>query len=548
MTTPFEIGDDYVEGVFALSPMARTTFGIKGADGEWDDFSPTGHDERHGLAVGTRDSLAGHLSHTEPDQRHAARVLHDRLVEGIAAFETGDHLRDVAHIYCPFTEIRDIFEIMDRASAEGWAAVASRLGTISEPLDGYRRTLELGRSRGLMPARRQIESIVEQARNLAGEKSSWDGYAEAASGSGGDTTAVGDAVDTAKTAVSDFADWMEAEYLPSGVQEDGVGEERWLRNADGLIGMEIDPAETYEWGWGEVDRLRTEMTRVAAEIDPDADITAVIDMLETDPGRMSASTDEFASFVEDRLGAAVDQLDGVHFDVPPRARTVTVNLAPPGGALGAWYINPSEDWSRPGSVWYSLGEVERVPLWQTVSTAYHEGFPGHHLQVATVLDQAAHLSRAHRLLIWYSGYGEGWALYTERLMEEFGFLDRPEYLLGMLANQLFRAVRIVVDTGLHLGYTIPESAPLHGGKEWSFDTAVRYLNEVGLQDHPLSVSEVKRYLGWPAQAVTYKIGEREILRIRGELEKRGEFDLKEFHTRLLVGGEMRLDYLRERML
>lgn len=546
--TPFQIGDQFVDDLLALSPMLKTSHGIKGADGEWDDFSPHGHDEKHELAVGTRDTLAEHLTHDDPDQRHAARVLHDRLAEGITSHEAGDHLRDVGHIYCPFTEIRDIFEIMDRSSAEGWEDVSSRLRTVDQPLQGYRETLELGRERDLLPAQRQVESVISQARHLAGDDSAWKMFPAQAVEAGGDADQVGDAVDTARRAVSDFADWMESSYVGDTPIDDAVGEERWLRSADSLIGLDLDPSDVYQWGWGEVERLRDEMKRVAAEIDPNADVASVIETLETDPDRSASSLNEFCEFVQELLDTAVEQLDGVHFDVPAPARRVTVNLAPPGGALGAWYINPSEDWSRPGSVWYSLGDVETVPLWNTVSTAYHEGFPGHHLQVATVLDQSEHLSRAHRLLIWYSGYGEGWALYTERLMEELGFLERPEYHLGMLANQLFRAVRVVVDTGLHLGYTIPEAAPLHGGEPWSFDIGVEYAHKIGLQTEPMAESEVKRYLGWPAQAISYKIGEREILRIRDELRSRPGFDLKSFNAELLVRGEVRLDYLQERMV
>lgn len=162
--------------------------------------------------------------------------------------------------------------------------------------------------------------------------------------------------------------------------------------------------------------------------------------------------------------------------------------------------------------------------------------------------QSEHLSKAHRVLIWYPGYGEGWALYAERVMDELGYFERPEYRLGMLSSQLFRAVRVVIDLGMHLGFVIPEDAPIHGGEPWSFERGVDYLADVAFQPRDHSVSEIKRYLGWPGQAISYKVGEREILDIRQELEKRDGFDLKEFHRRVLEGGELRLDYLRERLL
>jgi uncharacterized protein (DUF885 family) len=240
-------------------------------------------------------------------------------------------------------------------------------------------------------------------------------------------------------------------------------------------------------------------------------------------------------------------LAGEHFDVPDELKVVTVNMAPPGGSLGAWYVSPSEDFSRPGSIWYAPGERERLPYWQEVSTAYHEGFPGHHLQVGTSVMQREKLSRFHRTVIWYSGAGEGWALYAERLMDELGFFEKPEYRLGLLASQLFRSVRVVVDIGCQLGFTIPDNAPLHGGDVWDYHRAVDYMTEVGLQPRDISESEVKRYLGWWGQAISYKVGEREILDLRDRARGSGGFDQREFHSRMLQAGAIRLDHLREVM-
>jgi uncharacterized protein (DUF885 family) len=157
------------------------------------------------------------------------------------------------------------------------------------------------------------------------------------------------------------------------------------------------------------------------------------------------------------------------------------------------------------------------------------------------------LSRAHRLLVWYSGFGEGWALYTERLMDELGYFDQPHYLLGMLASQQMRACRVVIDIGSHLGLRIPESAVVAPGEVWSYDSAVETLHRVAGIPLDVSHSEVKRYLGWPGQAISYKVGERHILRIReeGQRAQGSSFNLKEFHRALLGWGDLRLDYLGE---
>lgn len=531
-----------------MKPLFATNLGLPGSDHRWDDLSPEGWEETAALVRRHREALDEHMDHSDPDQRHAARVLAGFLDLQLDRFEHGDHLRDVSHIYCGFTVVRDIFDIMPRDSATAWSNIAARLATLERPLRGWRESLARGLAQGLVASRRQVESVIGQAEHLAGDDSMVIGLLKEAEAAGFRTPELHAAVDEARKAAAETAEWLRNEYLPHADPADGVGEERYLRSAEQFLGMVIDPEEVYEWGWEELTRLWEEMREAAAEVDPDKSVEEVLELLDTDPAR-AVPREEFTAFVQERLDQAVSELDGSHFDVPPPVRAVTVNLAPPGGALGAWYINPSSDWERPGSVWYSLGERERIPVWQEVSTAYHEGFPGHHLQIGTAMWQSDRLSKAHRLLIWYSGYGEGWALYAERLMDELGYFERPDYRVGMLASHIFRAARVVVDIGCHLGYTIPDTAPLHAGETWSYEKAVDYIEQVGLQPRDLAESEVKRYLGWPGQAISYKVGEREILDIRRRLRERdASFDLKDFHRRIIEGGEVRLDYLREIML
>lgn len=545
--TPFELSEALIDDLVAISPMTATSLGLAGSDHLWDDLSPAGHEIRLQMARRYRSAFEEHLDHAQPDQRHAAVVLVGFLDTLIQDYETGDYLLDLGHIYCSFTVVRDLLDIMPRDTPEAWSNISARLSALGEPLDGWKELLAEGVRRGKVVARRQVESVIEQVEDMAGPESRLVGLVAHARTLGFPTDEMESSVEEARTALTGMADWLRTEYLPHAVEEDGVGRERYLRAAEAFLGMVIDPEETYAWGWEEIARLREEMQRVAAEIDPDRTVEEVIETLESDPDR-AVDRDDFPAFVQERLDAAVADLHGSHFDVPEPVQSVTVSLAPPGGALGAWYIQPSADWERPGSVWYSLGERIRIPRWQEVSTAYHEGFPGHHLQVGTAMYQSEHLSKTHRLLIWYPGYGEGWALYAERIMDELGYFELPEYRLGMLASQLFRAVRVVVDIGLHLRLDIPEHAPLHGGEPWTFERAVEYMDRIAFQPGDHAVSEVKRYLGWPGQAISYKVGEREILDIRQQLEKQDGFDLKEFHRRLLVGGELRLDYLRERML
>lgn len=530
-----------------MSPTTATNLGVPGSDHLWDDLSPDGVAAKADLLRRYRQRIVPHLGHPDPDQRHAAEVLLGFIDIHLDGYDSGDYLEDLSHIACSFNEMRLTFDIMPRDTASAWENIAGRMANFGEALDGWRSLLAEGRDQGRMVARRQVESVIRQAERLAGESSLFVTLTEEAEAAGFGSEAAAFAAASARAAAADTVKWLQTEYLPYADEEDGVGQERYLRAAERFLGMVIDPHETYRWGWSEVDRLRREMTRVAADIDPSSSVGEVIELLETS-AEWSVDRGEFPDFVLARLQRAVADLDGAHFDVPDPIKPITVSLAPPGGPLGAWYVSPSADWQRPGSVWYALGERQQIPVWQEVSTAYHEGFPGHHLQSGVSMFQADRLSRAHRLLIWYSGYGEGWALYAERLMDELGYFEVPEYRLGMLASQLFRAIRVVVDIGCHLGLAIPPDAPLHPGETWSYPIGVEYIQHLAYQPADVSRSEVKRYLGWPGQAISYKVGEREILDIRERLRERGDFDLKDFHRRVLERGEVRLDHLRRLML
>ena len=491
--------------------------------------------------------MSAHLDHPDSAQAFAARVTTDYLDERLRELEAKHWRRDLNHIASPFQSIRDVFDVMPRETPEHWDNIVSRLEGYPGLLDGYRQSLSLGIEADDTVATRQVESLISQVDAVAGDGSRFLAFPDQAGAAGADPEVVRSAVDAARAACAGFARWLEDTYLPAARPEDPVGREEYLRGVDRWVGMSLDPEETYEWGWSEVHRIRDEMKATAGEIDPDQDIEDVVELLETDPARSAGTREEFVEFVSDLQQKAIAQLDGEHFDVPDELKRVTVNIAPPGGSLGAWYMSPSEDMSRPGSIWYAPGERERLPYWQEVSTAYHEGFPGHHLQVGTAVLQRDELSRFHRTVIWYSGAGEGWALYAERLMDELGFFEKPEYRLGLLASQLFRSVRVVVDIGCQLELEIPDHGPLHSGEVWDYERAVDYMEKIGLQARDVAESEVLRYLGWWGQAIAYKVGEREILDMRDRARSKPGFELRQFHRRMLEAGAIRLDYLREVM-
>jgi uncharacterized protein (DUF885 family) len=228
-------------------------------------------------------------------------------------------------------------------------------------------------------------------------------------------------------------------------------------------------------------------------------------------------------------------------------------IAPPGGAAAMYYTPPSEDFTRPGRTWYPSMGLDRYPMWGEVTTAYHEGVPGHHLQCAQVVLQRERLSRVQRMG-FISGHGEGWALYAERLMDELGYLDRPEYRMGMLAAQALRAVRVVIDIGMHLELQIPATQPgpepaFHPGERWTADLGQAFLFQRSRHPEAFMASEIVRYLGWPGQAISYKVGERVWLRARADARARhgDRFDLKAFHAYALDLGPLGLDLLADEL-
>ncbi|MEA1903682.1 MAG: DUF885 domain-containing protein, partial [Actinomycetota bacterium] len=385
MNAPFTISDIFTERWADLAPITATSYGIGGRDHLPADYSPDGYAARTDLYRATRKEMAAHLDEADPVQRRAAKVTVGWLDARIGEFESGKWARDLNHIASPLQIIRDVFDVMDRETPEGWSAIAERMSTYSEMLAGYRESLTVGLERGDTVAARQAQSALDQSEAAASDDSRFLMLPDEAARAGGDAEAVRAATEIARRAHGEFADWLRDAYLPSARPADAVGREKYLQGAEEFLGMTLDPDETYQWAWSEIFRIRGEMKVAAGEIEQGKTVEEVIDILDNDPERSAVTREDFARFVSNIQDQAISQLAGEHFDVPDELRTVAVNIAPPGGSLGAWYMAPSEDLTRPGSIWYAPGSRARIPYWQEVSTAYHEGFPGHHLQVGTAV-------------------------------------------------------------------------------------------------------------------------------------------------------------------
>lgn len=548
MTTAFQLASHLVDEACSLDPTLCTRLGIPGSDHEWGDvFGLAGVAEEMAMRTRHRSLMESFLDSDDSGERLTARIVVSDIDQGIDGYEAGDHFRDLRHLGSPFHQIRQTFDIMSTSSAEARHNIETRLDTIEQPLGDYRNRLEEGLAGGIVVSKRQVLSVIEQARRISGDPESIDGILQKVEVAGGASETLTPAAEGARAAYADFADWLETRYLPHASERDGAGREQYVRAADRLVGIEVDPDEAYAWGWEEFQRLAAEMERVAGKILPGEGVEAAKEFLETDPSVTASGSDELLQFVEVTLAEAVDELSGSHFEVPDEIRPLTVQLAPAGSPLGVYYRGPSEDFSRPGGVWYSIGDQEVFPLYQHVSTAYHEGFPGHHLQVSTAMYRREEISRYQRLLMWCPGYGEGWGMYAEVLMGELGYLENPQHYFGMLAKQMYRAARVVVDIGLHLDRAIDDSSPMFAGEPWTFERAVEFMKVYGFRTSDQARDEVLRYLGWPGQAIAYKMGEREMLRIRADAKGRlgSAFDLARFHSVLLNHGVMRFDVLSE---
>jgi uncharacterized protein (DUF885 family) len=550
----FELSERFVDRLAELRPTLATVVGIPGHDAEWDDTSPAGI-ARVAAFLGEQRAALDSLRPAEDRWAQlAVRVLGEYIQLALDPIEHHDHERDLGHLQGLFPGLREIFDLMDKRTEQGWRNIATRLATIGEPLSGLRACLTEGMTAGRWAAQRQARSTIDQLRASVAPTGAFTLLVAKFPDSGVEDTGISDALrdalDAATRAVEDLATWLEQEYLPNAPEADGVGEERYRRHARSFLGTDLDLTETYRWGWDHLTELRAEMEALADEIRPGAGLDAVVAGQATDPETLAGSQEEFRTLMLERERAAMEELAGTHFDIPEEIREIDVQLAPVGAALGAYFIPPSEDFSRPGTTWWSLGDKEQVPIWDEVTTAYHEGFPGHHLQCGLQVCLGDRLSRVHRLLYWLPGYGEGWALYAERLMRELGYLDRPEFVLGLLASNALRAVRVVIDIGSHLDLPIPGDVSFHPGERWTFDLAVEGLEHFAFLSHDLAVSEVTRYLGWPGQAIAYKVGERVILGLRDEARasEGDRFDLKTFHERVLGSGPVGLDHLREIVL
>jgi len=549
-TPIYSLSDRFIDEMAALDPLAATYLGVAGYDDKMTDFSPAGHDARAEHAARTLAALDA-LTPSDDADRLAAGVLRNDLELAVAEHAAGEHLRGIRVIAGDLDGARSIFDLMPADTEGDWENIAARMEAFPTALSGMRTSWREGLVRGVAAPVRQALAVAGQAEAWAGssDEGFFEGFAASAQVSDGLSRRLKSAARDCSAALVETATFLRGEYARHADPNDGVGEERHAFARRRYLGMSVDAKDAYEWGWDEVARLDAEIRRVGEEILPGASAAEVRHLLDTDPARAVHGEDNLRDWLQALMDEAMAFLiDNKHFDIPQSIRRCEAMISPPGGAAAMYYTGPSEDLSRPGRTWYPLNGRASVPRWGEPTTAYHEGVPGHHLQVAMATVNADQLSRYQRNT-FVSGHGEGWALYAERLMDEFGFFTNPDYRLGYLYGQAMRAARVVIDIGLHCGFTIPSSWSWHPGESWTPELALEFLTERSSSDNEFNRSEIDRYLGWPAQAISYKLGERVWLDLRDDAKRRlgAKFNLRDWHAYGLNLGNLGLDLLKSEM-
>lgn len=536
----FDWSDALVDRLAAVSPIHASFAGVAGWEDRWDDASPEGVVDRRAFWASARQELLAWPGALDGPDRLARDVILDCCEANLRFIDTGGYHTDLNSLASTLQAPILVISQADIQSTEAADALIARLDGVERLYAGYRDTLWQGAGLGRAVAARQVRAAIAQTAVYGGPASAFVSRAREAAALHPDRAAALEAAAARATAACRaLGRWLGERYLPLAPEADAVGEERYAEAARWHLGAELDLRAAHDWGVSEVLRIEAAMAELCRALGGGA-VPEVIAALSKDPTRCASNAEEFLDRMAARQAQAVEALAGVHFDVPPELRRIDVRRAPPGGPIGAYYSAPSEDFSRPGTIFYSLEREEMIPLFPEISTAHHEGFPGHHLHIATSKRAAGQLSRFQRLMVFSTGHAEGWALYAERLMWELGLLERPEYVLGMYIQELVRAWRVVLDIGLHLSLPIAPALSFHAGEIWSVPRVEEALATRAFLAPGAAASNALRYAGFPGQAIAYKLGQRVILEARDALRGRPGFDRRAFHARAVGSGSLGL--------
>jgi uncharacterized protein (DUF885 family) len=544
------IADQYVDRAAALDPTIATYAGIAGHDDEMPDLSTDGFAARAELDRSTLAAI-GTAEVSGRREQVARAAMQERLGLAVECYDAGDTTSELNVMASWVQNVREVFDLMPTEGEQAAVNVAKRMAAVPAAYSQLSETLLSAARSGRPPAALQVEEVAKQCAAWAEPGASF--YADLVEQLTGVPGSLrGDleqAAEKANAATAELGAFLTRELHPLARQKDACGREVYTRASRYFLGAAVDPEESYAAGWEEIALIRAEQKRLASVIQPDATREEAVAILDSDPARRIEGRENFRAWMQDLADRAISDLHGEHFDVPEQARRIEAIIAPTSDG-GIYYTDPSEDWSRPGRVWWSVPDGQQsFATWKEVTSIYHEGVPGHHLQVSQKLADRENLNRWQRLMCWVDGHGEGWAVYAERLMGELGYLSDPGAHLGMLDRQLMSAAMTVLDIGVHLELQIPAGASWSpgAGERWNAGLAWEFLQAHANFEEERLRFELHRFLGWPGQATSYMLGEQIWLQARAEAKDRAKvaFSLKDFHSMALSLGSLGLDPLRQ---
>jgi uncharacterized protein (DUF885 family) len=547
----FNLSEKFVNEFCKFYPTYGTGWGINTYDDKWDNLSVQGYFEKKNFLeeyVNNVSSYKNKYPTPSPEAKHALYTLETFIQMQLSTINLEEYYYDLNGFASTLQNMITVFDDMKTDTLEDWNKIVKRLETFDVAFEQYTSTLRAGMNKSKVVAIRQVTEAIKQTNSYI------ESFGKELLNKNKEKNLINESTlrslcDKASI-FSKFTQFLSYEYIKRATVNDAVGFDRYKNYAKRYIGNDIDINDTYSWGYTEVTKLVGEINMVCKLIDPTFDplerhYSTVVENIKNDKNYQINTIDEFLIYIQKLENNAIDKLEQ-YFEIPEVLKKVDVKQTPL-DLVTAYYVPPSPDFSRNGCIRYGFEKNVPISLYDQVSTAYHEGFPGHHLQCGYQVYLENKLSLLSRL-VFYSGYGEGWALYTERFMMEVNMYDDLRYVLGMLMMSMFRACRVIIDIGIHCNLDIPADFSMHGGKPMTYEIGKEIIMKLaGLSDQS-STDEMNRYTAWPGQAISYKVGERTMFKLRNEMQlayenKNKQFNYKDFHSLVLNQGCVSLEYL-----
>ncbi|MDO5719470.1 MAG: DUF885 domain-containing protein [Actinomycetaceae bacterium] len=575
-TSPLDtVADQYVDAMADLSPSFAISLGRPLPAQAIEDFSTEGEQAWLSLITTTIDRVRQTDTVDQVDKVTKAALLQSLQID-LELYEAGEVLGALNNISTPVQSIRDGLTMMPNNTKADWEDIIRVIEAVPNAYAQYQQALVTAVNRDRAPSRVQLQAVLDDLAQQTSSHNPFMRVFDQLKESDYSTqlqSRMRHGVEKATGATREFAAWLADTIAPHASNTDHVGHERYMLHSAQFLGMRIDPDEIYAWAHEELIRIHREQQTIARELyGNDTTVQDAMRALNDDPAYQIHGTQALLSWMQAVSDQAVDELADTHFTVTEHMRALECMISPAGDG-GIFYTAPSDDFSRPGRMWWAVPPGENVfHRWQEKTTVYHEGMPGHHMQLSRAVAQKDTLNSWRRNACWFSGHGEGWALYAETLMDELGYLSDPAERLGMLDAQRLRAARILVDIGLHLAKERPHVSFLHeigiseqaykqalrtspyhglgspssGDDEWNRNDVWAFMSTNVAMEPAFLQFETTRYLGWPGQASSYTVGQREWFRTREAFQRAyPEASLRDFHDRALSQGGLPLAVLNQ---